>query len=391
MKVKCSFCGNMINDTLTRCPDCGAPNENVRRVASGQPKTIEELKNWYRDRGLPEYKVTRFFIGENYQGARAFGIYYDEITSNYIVYKNKDTGERAIRYEGSDEAYAVNELYQRLKQEIIEQKSHKIDGSLAKRGKEGSNETIISSFLNLISPSKYSNPLTKFIMWIIDLFIVGLAFSVASFLVIMVMGIVIILVEPKEGYYVYNGGTYYRSGTSYDDCNWYPYDADKNTWCEGLKEGEYPEEFESKRSSKEYFIGEVWNSSMSCSDFTDSIYYKDIVKGENINTGYYRYDDDIYYHLTNDYEEGWYYYNSYDWVSVDNNELPEDFSHTSSIEDFYYTPDWDETTQYTDFEDTLLYENDKDNWTNNDSSDSDYDWDSGDSWSSDSTDWSSDW
>ena len=35
---------------------------------------------------------------------------------------NMSNGQRKIRYEGSDEAYGVNELFQRLKQEIIEQK-----------------------------------------------------------------------------------------------------------------------------------------------------------------------------------------------------------------------------------------------------------------------------
>lgn len=40
-----------------------------------------------------------------------------------MVYKNKNGGERVVRYRGTDEAYAVNELYQRLKIEIANQKS----------------------------------------------------------------------------------------------------------------------------------------------------------------------------------------------------------------------------------------------------------------------------
>ena len=62
----------------------------------------------------------------DYKGPRAFGIYHDKYLG-YVVYKNKDNGERAIRYQGTDEAYAVNELFMRLKQEILEQKSRNLD------------------------------------------------------------------------------------------------------------------------------------------------------------------------------------------------------------------------------------------------------------------------
>ena len=81
-------------------------------------KIIEELKQWYEDRKIPPERVTRFFIGSNYKGAKAFGIYKDEVTDKCVVYKNKADGSRSIRYEGMDEAYAVNELYKKLKSEI---------------------------------------------------------------------------------------------------------------------------------------------------------------------------------------------------------------------------------------------------------------------------------
>ena len=87
-------------------------------------KIIEELKQWYEDRKIPPERVTRFFIGSNYKGAKAFGIYKDEVTDKCVVYKNKADGSRSIRYEGMDEAYAVNELYKKLKSEIYNQKSN---------------------------------------------------------------------------------------------------------------------------------------------------------------------------------------------------------------------------------------------------------------------------
>ena len=121
MEVKCEYCGSLIPDDVATCPNCGAPNENMHRAADGTPKTIEELKAWYQKMNLPPAEVTRFFIGQNYLGPKAYGIYKDR--DNFIVYKNKSDGTKVIRYKGKDEDYAVNELYLKLKAEILHQKS----------------------------------------------------------------------------------------------------------------------------------------------------------------------------------------------------------------------------------------------------------------------------
>ena len=67
----------------------------------------------------------RFFIGEDYKGARAFGIFQDG-NGDFVVYKNKDNGQRAVRYQGKDEAYAVNEIYQKLKAEVLDRRNVKV-------------------------------------------------------------------------------------------------------------------------------------------------------------------------------------------------------------------------------------------------------------------------
>lgn len=123
MEKICDYCGVKYDDGLSVCPSCGAPNNFVRH-GDGVPRTIEELKQWYKDANLPPEETTRFFIGRNYTERCAFGIYKDEQTGDFVVYKNKDNGQRAIRYQGKDEAYAVNELYLRLKEEILNQKAH---------------------------------------------------------------------------------------------------------------------------------------------------------------------------------------------------------------------------------------------------------------------------
>ncbi len=117
MQIKCDYCGEYFSDTEEQCPFCGAPNEQINRTATGVPKTIEELKQFAFDKHIPLEKI-RFFIGIDYREPKAFGIYKDEITGNFIVYKNKSDGVRAVRYEGKDEAYAVNEIYQKLREEI---------------------------------------------------------------------------------------------------------------------------------------------------------------------------------------------------------------------------------------------------------------------------------
>ena len=86
------------------------------------PRTIEELRLWYAWHKLPPEEVTRFFIGKDIAEPKAFGIYKNE-DGECVVYKNKASGERAIRYQGRDEELAVSELLQRLRDEIASQKA----------------------------------------------------------------------------------------------------------------------------------------------------------------------------------------------------------------------------------------------------------------------------
>ena len=122
MEVKCEYCGSLIPDDAAVCPNCGAVNENMNRASTATPRTIAELEQWYKDRGLPPYEITRFFIGIDCKEPKAFGIYREG--DKFIVYKNKADGTRSVRYKGTDEDYAVNELFLKLKSEILNQKEH---------------------------------------------------------------------------------------------------------------------------------------------------------------------------------------------------------------------------------------------------------------------------
>lgn len=86
-KVTCGFCGAFMDSTDEKCPSCGAVNTNYVRSAEGTPKTIEELQKWCDDNGL-DLANMHIHLGEDYKGAKAFGIYKEG--PRVIVYKNKD-------------------------------------------------------------------------------------------------------------------------------------------------------------------------------------------------------------------------------------------------------------------------------------------------------------
>lgn len=226
MKIKCNFCNAVVDEQLKNCPQCGAPLSGANRASSKQPKTIEELQAWYVDHHLPPEQITRFFIGKDISEPKAFGIYKNEV-GDCVVYKNKSTGERAIRYQGSDEAYAVNELYQRLKAEIADQKGRKTG-----RPQNSSN--------NAKQSSKKGEKGCGAVVAIIVLFLALFGLFGGDSI-------------PK-GYYNYQGKQYYRQNYTwyyYDNAtdDWYKSptdpDIDKNNASEFKVDTHYGKSFES--------------------------------------------------------------------------------------------------------------------------------------------------
>ena len=118
MKIKCDYCGAFINDYDHFCQKKKKKNQHLIPRNSEVPLTIEELAIWFKNQNYHSPYQTKVFIGENYNGPNSFGIYKDSQTHNCIVYRTLRDGTKEIRYEGQDEAYAVNELYMKL-QEII--------------------------------------------------------------------------------------------------------------------------------------------------------------------------------------------------------------------------------------------------------------------------------
>ncbi len=341
MQMKCEYCGSMIPGTADVCPHCGAANKNMQRAVSDQPQTIEQLKQWYIDRKLPPEETTRFFIGRNYTKPKAFGIYRAD-NGNFVVYKNKADGSRAIRYEGTDEAYAVNELYQKLKSEILNQKARNISSghyakSKAQRGKPAQSASglgmaalYVIGFITIVALIE-AFPVVKY------LFLSLLIGGGALFAIVVIKWII-------EG----NGS-----------------------------KGKRPSQ-KSRRWNAKY-DKYIWIAIYVI--LVAGIFV--IVKKYN-HVSYYRYEDDIYCK----YHGQYYYYDDYydDYWPLYDDVIIYNLDTYSDVYEWEDSSSWSDT--YTDFLDSDYYD---DHFSSSSDSGSDYDWDSGSSWDSGGSDWDSDW
>ena len=240
---QCKYCGSTVSSSEKTCPSCGAPNEGYvaeteRRIFL--PQTIDELKEYCAERGMPLLKM-RFFIGEDYRKPKAFGIYKDG--KNFVVYKNKASGERAIRYQGPDEKYAVNELFLKLLDECHNRgiypdgKTPEVTGSTRARRK--------GSRLGRMAIVFY------------------LAFCIlfSAFCAIYSHH-----QHRNDGYYsTGDGNVYYHYGDS-----WY-YTDDSTTLGSWYEAYDFPEE-----NYEEYSLGKDWDSDWGVSDFKDSSTYESL-------------------------------------------------------------------------------------------------------------------
>ena len=241
MKIKCDWCGSWINDFDQVCPNCGGVNNNYNRYANGVPQTIEELKAWAKEMNLPLEEM-RTFIGEDYKGSKAFGIYKDETDGTFVVYKNKEDGTRAVRYKGTDEAYAVNELYQKMKERVAVQKAHQQPKAVKPAPGASVSAQQRQSEKNL---SKALFPI-----------------CLITIVAIIILSVVFALIGesgPDTGYYTYGGRSYYYYG------DWYEWE--NGSWQYAPYESWMDSDYES------YYDSYSYDSGADYEDFEDSSYY----------------------------------------------------------------------------------------------------------------------
>lgn len=223
-----------MNDFDQNCPNCNGVNNHYKRQSTGVPQTISELKEWAAAKNLPLSSM-RTYIGEDYRGSKAFGIYKDEATGTFVVYKNKADGTRSVRYQGTDEAYAVNELYLKMKERVAAQKAHPKRSSSRRERSRKRQKTFLSIYLALVF----------LIIW-------G---SIISSLLIAVFRDV-----PTTGYYRYADQSYYYYGGCWylwQDDNWTT--TPKSSWMEN--------------DYKDYYDSYTYSSDADYDDFRSSSYY----------------------------------------------------------------------------------------------------------------------
>ena len=249
MRVRCEYCREYYDDNLEGCPHCGAKNNFVHQTNAETPETIEQFKAWFEQHGYTSEK-TRFFIGEDYREPKAFGIYKDPDNGDFVVYKNKADGTRAIRYQGIDEAYAVNELFTRFNDEVLNQKNNYVNQK-AERIRQGDVGT---------APKKKTGCLPLKIILI----------SLAIFIAIPVS---IILfadhLEPNSGYYENEGRQYYHINGSGGYNKWYEWDDNTSSWNYVDSDDEGVEDI--KDNWIDYSVDQPYN----VSNFEDTDYYSD--------------------------------------------------------------------------------------------------------------------
>lgn len=329
MRVKCEYCHGEMDDKSPYCPNCGAPNHNIHQTVDGTPKTIEELKQWYIKRNLPPAETTRFFIGVDYKKPKAFGIYKDSNTGEFIVYKNKADGSRAIRYQGCDEAYAVNELYMKLKSEILNQKelNSQKRSNASQRDVKGTLTTIgiVVAFIAIL-----------FILIIIDDFFNG--FGISFGICIVASPIIFVLLSS----YLRDKGIFDTTSTN-------------------------------RRGILSFVVVFI---AVFCILFAPIHSYS--------TAKYYVQDssDEIYCKYHND----WYVYDytNHLYTATDK---PVDAVKTPVSSLYTENDDWNYSS-FTEFKDSGSYDY---YYPSSSDSDSDYNWSSSDSWDSSGTDWNSDW
>ncbi len=218
MRSKCEYCGSYVESTEENCPNCGAVNPNHQRNATGVPQTMEELKDFCSKHNLPLEEM-RFFIGTDYKKPKAFGVYQDA-DGNFIVYKNKSDGSRAIRYKGTDEAYAVHELYLKMQSEVQKQKKYLSTGG-ASEAEQARRAAYSNNPYNRDRSSRRPGGIWGSFSGRVKKRLVGLVLLVVFFGSILAFDAMV----PDKGYYSYEGSYYY-----YDYHDWYRFDREQLDW-----------------------------------------------------------------------------------------------------------------------------------------------------------------
>ena len=257
----CSYCGALVphNEAAAAAQSAQAvqsapapqTEREKRRVQT--PQTIEELLAFCQRHELPLAKM-RFFIGLDYPGAKAYGIFKDK-NGEFVVYKNKADGSRAVRYRGPDEAHAVGELFAKLKEEATGQRARFAAARTPGRpvGSAGDGRSVNYSSDAASQPRRSSRKPNKLLIGIIAL---AAAITIGRTAAYFGGG----TQKPAAGYYNYNDTYYYNQNDSwyYYDDGWFPI---------------YSVDDELTQNAQDYFSSYSYSDDYGVENFYDSGLY----------------------------------------------------------------------------------------------------------------------
>ncbi len=285
----CDHCGKPIPDDASVCPHCGETiSEDIRLTRI--PETIGELQEFCAAHKMP-LDAMRFFIGEDFRGARAFGIYKDE-NGNCVVYKNKSDGSRAVRYEGPDEKRAVREIYEKLKSETDLRRRADARRAPAQ-----------------YDPERYAEPEASDDEppkpW--ALVLGGILYFWKPIVIVLAAAALLFFIgrKPDRGYYRYQDDTYY-----YQSGDWYRYDDYADGWEPYLDvPADLTEHYD------DYYESEDYGGVFGVPDFSGSGWYDEDDEYDE-DDGWSLFDDDSSYD-SYDWDDGGSDYDSWDSFDTD--------------------------------------------------------------------------
>jgi hypothetical protein len=269
------------------------------------PKSISELQAFAYSKGLPIDDM-HFHIGENYAGPKAFGIYQDDDTGEFVVYKNKSDGSRAIRYRGYDEEYAVSELYAKMHEVVVSQREYQQTKQYDGVGINNPATFGYSGGINNPTNPEYVQDYNYSVAMKSGRHTIAILYLILTVIIIALI-FVLISRNPSVGYYEYDGDLYYCRNSS----SWYRYDTALNDWTSTYVDpdstlyDDYYAYYSGNSYSSDYSY-DYGASSIKSSDYWDSSW-------DSSSSGYNSYDDD------DDYDWSWgndsWDDSSYDWDS----------------------------------------------------------------------------
>ena len=300
----CPYCGAVLRSDERVCPGCGAPNAGFSPAASpelasapapapapsARPRTIQELQAYCRYRRMPLDKM-RFFIGEDYRRPQAFGIYRDG--ANVVVYKNKSNGDRAVRYQGPDEARAVGEIFDKLLEECHKRGIYPEGSPPARGGTSSAGSRSSGNRSRVRKGGFFPGCLSR----------IGLIFAILLLLGGIVSACSDRIGHGSDGYYYLPGDSrvYYHYGDSWYYTSYYD---EPDSW--------YETSFFPEDDIAEYSLGDTWDSAWGVGDFRESSTWDYL---NDSSSSYY--DSNSSYWDSYDDDDSWSSWDDSDWDSWD--------------------------------------------------------------------------